>query len=299
MEYHKPVLLEEVLAHLQVKRGNKYIDATLGDGGHTIEILRLGGQVLGIDSNQKSLDRSTQRIKDLSLDQAFIGTLGNFKDIDTLASQNEFSEVDGIIFDLGFSTSELEMDELGLSFQKDEPLDMRLDKSLGVTAADLLNALPEKHLEKLIREYSDEMYAKRIAGSIVKARNLKKIQTTFHLVDVIKSVTPLGYEHKRIHPATRTFQALRIAVNDELTNLKVALPRAAHILKPGELPENQAGRLIVISFHSLEDKLVKSFGQTAQPHIRVLTKKPIVPTDAELAQNVQARSAKMRVFEKV
>lgn len=289
MNCHKPVLLEQVLAHLHVKNGQKYIDATLGDGGHTLEILRRGGLVLGIDYNEKSLATATARVKEEGLERGFIGVRGNFRDIDTYARENDYCGVSGILYDLGFSSSELER-ELGLSFLRDEPLDMRLDKLMGVTAADLVNSLPGGELERLVREYSDERFSRRIAREIVKYRSLRKIQTTKQLTDLIVGVTSPGYEHGRIHPATRTFQALRIAVNDELGNLEKSLPRAARLLLPG-------GKLIVISFHSLEDGMVKKMGR-AQPSLKALTKKPIEPSYEEVAQNVRARSAKMRVYER-
>jgi 16S rRNA (cytosine1402-N4)-methyltransferase len=185
------------------------------------------------------------------------------------------------------------MDEtdLGLSFQKDDILDMRMDESLGVTAADLVNSLSEKELTKMIRDLSGEMFAKKIAKKIVSVRSLKRLERTKELVDLVSSTISPGYEKGRIHPATRTFQALRIAVNDELSNLETSLPRAERLLLPG-------GRMMVISFHSLEDKIVKNFGQGAQPTLKVINKKPIVPTQKEISENIRARSAKMRVFEK-
>jgi 16S rRNA (cytosine1402-N4)-methyltransferase len=191
----------------------------------------------------------------------------------------------------------LDKGDKGLSFLVDQPLDMRLDASMGVSAADLIGFLNEEQLTKLIFEYSDEKMARRFAKAIVENRNLKKIQTTKQLADILASAAPSGYEHGRIHPATRTFQALRIAVNDELANLTSSLPRAARLLLPGS-------RMVVISFHSKEDELVKKFGQGAQPTIKVdrpniksLVKKPILPSDEEVARNVRSRSAKMRVFE--
>jgi 16S rRNA (cytosine1402-N4)-methyltransferase len=292
MVYHKPVLLTEVIAHLQVNTGKKYIDATLGDGGHTLEILKHGGFVLGIEINEDALNRAKERILSEGFDKQFVGVLGNFKNIDSLATAHDFTNVDGILFDLGYSSYELDEAQLGLSFLRDEPLDMRIDKSLGVTAADLVNTLPENALTKLISEYSGERYARRFARAIVSFRSLKKIQTTAELAKVLAEVASPGYENGRIHPATRTFQALRIAVNDEITNLEVTLPRAARVLARG-------GRLIVISFQSLEDAIVKQFGHAAQPSIHVVTKKPIYPSGEELAENSRSRSAVMRVFEKL
>ncbi len=290
-QYHKPVLVKEILKYFEPSKGKKYIDCTLGDGGHTLEILRSGAQVLGLDYSTESLARTNSRIAEEGLTKNFKGVLGNFRDVDKIAKENGFDEVNGILYDLGYSTSQLES-ELGLSFLNDQPLDMRLDNTLGVTAADLVNSLGERELSKLIRELSDERLANKFASAIVKFRSLKKFQTTKELANLLKSVSPPGYENGRIHPATRTFQALRIAVNDELNNLKLSLPRAARLLLPG-------GLIAVISFHSLEDKLVKQFGLGAQPFKLVaLTSKPIEVSESEVLENVHSRSAKLRVYEK-
>ena len=290
-QYHKPVLVKEILKYFEPSKGKKYIDCTLGDGGHTLEILRSGAQVLGLDYSTESLARTNSRIAEEGLTKNFKGVLGNFRDVDKIAKENGFDEVNGILYDLGYSTSQLES-ELGLSFLTEQPLDMRLDNTLGVTAADLVNSLGERELSKLIRELSDERLANKFASAIVKFRSLKKFQTTKELANLLKSVSPPGYENGRIHPATRTFQALRIAVNDELNNLKLSLPRAARLLLPG-------GLIAVISFHSLEDKLVKQFGLGAQPFKLVaLTSKPIEVSESEVLENVHSRSAKLRVYEK-
>lgn len=290
MKYHEPVLKEEVLEYLRIFEGGKYIDCTLGDAGHAVEILRRGGKVLGLDVDESSLKRAEGRIKDLGLEKNFKKVSGNFKDIEKLAEQNGFKEVDGILYDLGYSSSQLDDDDKGLSFLADKPLDMRLDKSLGITAADLLNTLSEQQLANLFYDYSDERYAKRFANCIVSARKVKKLRSTKELSELIVNVAPPDYEHGRIHPATRVFQALRIAVNDEVSNLESSLPRASRLLLPG-------GRMIAISFHSLEDKTVKDFGRRAGPKLKVLTKKPIEPGNNEVTRNYRSRSAKMRVFE--
>jgi len=292
MQYHEPVLLQEVLEGLRVKDGGKYIDCTLGDGGHTLEILRRGGKVLGLDVSEESIRRARERIATAGLLENFTGVQANFKNLENIAKENGFTKVDGILFDLGFSSSQLE--EAGLSFSKDVPLDMRLDKSLGVTAADLVNGMSEKELTRMFREYGGENLAKKFAKVIVKYRGLKKFQTTKDLADLLVDVAPSGYERGRIHPATRVFQALRIVVNDELKSLKVALPQAARLIN--SLP---GGRIAVLSFHSLEDKIVKEFGLDVQPLLKPVTKKPIVPTQEEVAKNPRARSAKLRVFERV
>ncbi|KKS76678.1 MAG: Ribosomal RNA small subunit methyltransferase H, partial [candidate division WWE3 bacterium GW2011_GWA2_42_9] len=225
------------------------------------------------------------------LSEKFTGATGNFKDIEELAKANGFEAVSGILFDLGYSTFELEEGNIGLSFLEDQPLDMRLDSTLGVTAGDLVNALPEERLADIMFNYSDERMSRRFAKAVVEARKLKKIQTTRQLAEIIKSAAPSDYERGRINPATRTFQALRIAVNNELENLENSLPRAARLLLPG-------GRIVVISFHSLEDGIAKQFGLGAQPKLSKVVKKPLMPTEEEINENPRARSAKMRVFEK-
>ena len=290
MKYHDPVLKEEVLRYLAVIEGGKYIDCTLGDAGHTAEILKKGGKVLGLDVDESSLKRASKRIKDLGLEKNFKKANGNFRDVEKLAEQNDFRKVNGILYDLGYSSTQLEDTDKGLSFLEDRPLDMRLDKSLGITAADLLNTLSEQQLAGLFYDYSDERYAKRFANYIVSARKVKNLHSTKELSELLVSAAPPDYEHGRIHPATRVFQALRIAVNDEVNNLESSLPRASRLLLPG-------GRMIVISFHSLEDKTVKNFGRRAGPKIKVLTKKPIEPGSDEVARNYRSRSARMRVFE--
>lgn len=293
MKYHIPVLQSEVFEYLKVGKGKRFIDATLGDGGHTIGMLKKGAYVLGIDYSESSLKRAQDRVNDLGLSKHFTGVIGNFRDIEEIAQKHGFEQVDGILFDLGFSSAQLENIE-GLSFQKETALDMRLDKSLDVTAADLVNSLPQKHLEKLFFEYGEERYAKQFAQGIVLARKLKKFESTSDLVDVIVDSAPPGYDHGRIHPATRVFQALRIVVNLELENLKMSLPRAARLLKlPG-------GRMAIISFHSLEDRLVKNLAIDVRPAISLLAspKGVLTPSRLEIKKNKRARSAKLRVYER-
>ncbi len=331
--YHKPVLTDEVLRYLAVEKGKKYIDATLGDGGHTLEILKLGGSVLGLDADARAIDRATDRIfstlkKDFftgetdahDISVQFTAVRANFKNIGEVAREYGFTQVDGILYDLGFSSFQLDDSGKGLSFQKNEPLDMRLDTELGVTAADLVNTLSEKQLENIFREYGEEHLAKQFAHAIVDARNLKQFVTTKDLADLIVAQAPPGYERGRIHPATRVFQALRIVVNDELENIKKSLPQAAHLLTlPG-------GRIAIISFHSLEDRVAKQFGRGVRPsktsktsntkkdvitgrdtveieaaHVELaaVTEKPVTPSAKEIVHNKRARSAKLRVYERV
>ena len=289
MEYHKPVLLKETIESLKVEKEKLYIDATLGDAGHTLEILKQGGKVLGIEINEEALKRATERISKEGFERNFFGVVGNFKNIEEIAQNNGFGKVSGVIFDLGYSSIELEDMGLGLSFQLDEPLDMRLDKNLGVTAADLVNSLSEKELASLIYRYSDERMSRKIAEAIVEDRKLKKIQTTGDLVEIIKSVSSPGYERGRINPATRTFQALRIVVNDEIENLEKSLPQAARLLLPGSV-------IVLITFHSLEDMVAKDFSRRARPSVSEMYKKPLTPAEEEIRTNVRSRSAKLRVF---
>ena len=247
-----------------------------------------------------SLEAARGKIADLGLSAGFVGVQGNFANIDKLATSEGFACANGIVYDLGFSSRQLEEGGLGLSFHSDEVLDMRMDKSLAVQAADLVNALSKSELEKLFSQYGQERYAKRFANAIVTARNLKKIRTTKDLVNIIVAEAPPGYEKGRIHPATRVFLALRVAVNDELENLSKSLPQAAALLcspvigEPGQfLP---GGRMLVISFNSLEDRLVKEFSRSAR--LKEVVAGVVTPGDAELATNVRARSAKLRVYEK-
>jgi 16S rRNA (cytosine1402-N4)-methyltransferase len=291
MEYHKPVLLEETLELLKAGPGKKYIDATLGDGGHTLGILKAGGKVLGIDVNYGSLDRAKRRITDEGLEENFTLVQGNFKNIDDIAKNNGFGQVDGILFDLGISTTQLRDERLGLSFESGYEPDMRLDEKMGVKAFDLVNGLYENELADIFWEYGQERFAKKFAKAVVKARELEKISSAKQLAEIARKAFP-GYENGRLHPATRIFMALRMVVNDELESLKTALPRAGRLILPG-------GRMVVISFHSLEDKIVKEFAQGAQPMLREITKRPLEPVEHETAQNPSARSAKMRVFEKL
>lgn len=296
MEYHQPVMLAESLKYLQVIAGGLYIDATLGDGGHTLEILKLGGKVLGVDVNQGSLDRARKRIDLENLQINFSWALGNFSDIDRIAEESGFGRVNGILFDLGVSTTQLKDERLGLGFGSEYEPDMRLDSKLGVRAFDLINGLYEKELADMFWDFGEERFAKKFAKEIVKARELERISSARQLADIARKAFP-GYENGRLHPATRIFMALRIAVNNELENLKSALPRAGRLLLPG-------GRMVVISFHSLEDKIVKEFAQGAQLKdgqtvLKEVVKKPLAPSDEEVAQNISARSAKMRVLERV
>jgi len=286
MAVHKPVLLTEALEILKVKPGGRYIDATAGEGGHALAIARKGGSVLGIEQDPEILKEARK-----NLDRGAVLVEGNFREIDRIAEENGFTGADGILMDLGISSWHLESSGKGFSFQQDEPLDMRADPNLGVTAADLLNGLSKNELTKIFQQFGEEERAGQLAGAVVRSRSLRPFRTTRDLVGVVESVK--GKKKEKLHPATKIFQALRIAVNDELANLRSALPRAFGVLGRG-------GTLAVISFHSLEDREVKRFfaGQAKDGSGEIRTGKPITPSPEEVSRNPRSRSAKLRGIEK-
>ncbi|OGC38027.1 16S rRNA (cytosine(1402)-N(4))-methyltransferase [candidate division WWE3 bacterium RBG_19FT_COMBO_53_11] len=289
MAIHKPVLLKEALDFLKVEKGKRFIDATVGEGGHALAIAQRGGIVLGIDQDPRILEQAKR-----SLGNKAVLIQGNFKEIERIARENIFTEVDGILMDLGISSWHLKESGRGFSFQKDEPLDMRADPNLSVTAADLLNGLTKNELKELFQKYGEEERAPQLAAAVVRARSLKPFRTTADLVGVVEKVRRTKDARRdRIHPATKIFQALRIAVNDEVENLRSVLPRAFEVLGAG-------GRLVVVSFHSLEDREVKRFFRQMEEQGRglVLTEKPLTPTAAEVAQNPQSRSARLRAIKR-
>lgn len=294
--YHTSVLLHEAVDALCIESGKKYIDGTLGGGGHTFEILKKGGIVLGIDQDQDALNEVRTQLKvqnaKFKIDHELLLAKGNFKDIDQIAKDTKWSSVSGVLLDIGISSHHVDAGERGFSFIHNAPLDMRMDKSLQVTAADLVNGLSKKELTELFFNLGEERYSRQIAEWIIAHRAIEPIKTTVELADIARKSVP--FQKKGVHPATKIFQALRIAVNDELHVLIEALPKAVDLLAPG-------GRLVVISFHSLEDRIVKrSFLQMAQEGKGVIvTKKPIIPTDEEIEHNPRSRSSKMRVFEKI
>jgi 16S rRNA (cytosine1402-N4)-methyltransferase len=287
-------MVDEVIAALRPKAGGIYVDGTLGGGTHTEEILKASapdGKVLSLDVDPEALKRANARLK--AYGKRWKGVEGNFRNLPDIAEREGFAPCDGILLDLGFSSDELANPEHGLSFQVDGPLDMRLGASSnedGLTAAGIVNRWTMRELEELFREYGEENMAHRIAEAIVLRRKQKKFERTLDLADAIKLAVPKGYERGRIHPATRTFQALRIAVNDEFAALKEAIVGARKILAPG-------GRLVIISFHSLEDRIVKLAFKEADD-LDIVTKRPLVPTDDEITHNQRSRSAKLRVAEK-
>jgi 16S rRNA (cytosine1402-N4)-methyltransferase len=285
--YHKSVLINEILEFLDVQKDSWYLDCTLGDGGYSLEILKKGGNIIGIDADPQALSRSRKRFEDEGIDEGrFILKNGNFSQIDELVGKDQ--EIKGIILDLGVSTLQLKDPKRGFSFLNSGPIDMRMNPELSVRAVDLLNALNKGELMELFRNYGEESQSKQIAQAIVDAR---PIETTVKLAEIVEKA--VGGRYSKIHPATKVFQALRIAVNDELESLKIVLPKALELIMPG-------GRIIVVSFHSLEDAIVKHTFKDWENTNRgeIMTDKPIIPTDREIGENISSRSSKLRVFQK-
>lgn len=285
-QYHQSVLTYEAIDLLDVKPGKLYIDATAGGGGHLEEILKRGGKVLAIDQDKEAIEYlKTKKLENLTLIK------GNFSHIYKIASDNGFSKVSGILFDLGVSSHQLESTNRGFSFQTEGPLDMRMDPNVNITAFDLVNNFDKRRLNEIFQSYGQEKFSLAIADAIIGARQIEPIRSTSQLSRIIEEV----YRRKRIktklHPATQVFQALRIVVNSELLNLKEALPQAIELLETN-------GRLVVISFHSLEDAIVKRFFKQADD-LKVLTKKPVGPSSFEITNNKRSRSAKLRAAEKI
>ncbi len=279
---HKPVLQKEVLEYLDPKPNENFVDCTFGQGGHSALILEHNGpdgRVLGIEADIELYKIAKPSKRLVLVNESYT----NLKEI---VVRENFGPISGILFDLGMSSWHLEQSNRGFTFQKDEPLDMRFNVSDQLTALEIINDWPENDIEEILRDYGEERFSRRIVRVVAKARKIKPIKTTWQLVEIIKQATPGWYHHKRIHPATRTFQALRIAVNDELNNLKKALSIAWEILQP-------KGRLVVISFHSLEDRICKIFFKESGGEI--LTKKPVSPFEQEIKLNPRSRSAKLRV----
>lgn len=287
--FHIPVLQKEVLKYLDPKPNEGFIDATCGFAGHAKEILQRNkpnGRVLGIEVDQVLY----QKLRAAKVER-LVTVQGSYAELKKIVQEEKFQRVAGILFDLGMSSWHLESSGRGFSFQKNEPLIMRYDDKSQeyLTAEEIVNCWPEEEIANILGEYGQEQFAERIAKGIIEARKIKPIKTTFQLVEIIKESTPHWYLHRKIHPATKTFQALRIAVNDELNNVKKGLESASEVLKKG-------GRLVVISFHSLEDGLVKNFFKKAsqEGRLKILTKKPVRPSRTELAMNPRARSARLR-----
>lgn len=306
---HISVLLPECIEALNIRPDGIYVDGTLGMGGHSAAIAErlTTGLLIGIDRDETAIQRAGERLKPFGERVKLVH--GNFRNTAAILDQLGIAGVDGMLFDLGVSSPQLDEADRGFSYMHDAPLDMRMDASDELNAWFIVNCWPEEKLKRILYDYGEERHAPRIASAILRARAEKPIETTLQLVDVIRSAMPASALREKQHPAKRTFQAIRIAVNDELEAVRTLLDTAPDKLNPG-------GRLAVISFHSLEDRIVKlgirsredgctcprdfpvctcGFVQT----LRSVTRKPIVPTDAELRDNPRARSAKLRVAERV
>jgi 16S rRNA (cytosine1402-N4)-methyltransferase len=302
---HVPVLLHEVTAGLQPRQGGYFIDCTVGLGGHSAAILEHispSGKLLGIDADPEAIRISLDKLS--NYDQEIILVNDNFVNLEAISTRYHFHPVDGILFDLGVSSLQLDTAERGFSFQLDAPLNMRFNQAQDLTAADIVNTFSEQELAKLVERYGEEHHSRRIARQIVRNR---PISTTVELARLIEQVS--GGRRAKIHPATRTFMALRIAVNSELQNLELALKQTLNLLRPG-------GRLTVISYHSLEDRIVKQFMREAAssclcppgtvicrcghvPTLKLISRKVIKPTSLETESNPRSRSAKLRIAERL
>lgn len=309
MPEHISVLLNECIENLNIKPDGIYVDGTLGLGGHSEQILKRlkSGRLIGIDRDESAIKRTGERLKSYADKMTLVH--GNFCDVSDILDELGIDSVDGMLFDLGVSSPQLDESERGFSYMNDAPLDMRMDNTGALTAWNVVNEWPETEIIRILRDYGEERYARRIAQRIAEKREDKPIDTTLELVDIIRSAMPAAALREKQHPAKRSFQAIRIAVNDELGAVEEMMRTAPDKLKPG-------GRLCVISFHSLEDRIVKTaiaarengctcpreapictcgFVQT----LRSVHRKPIVPCEDELNNNPRSRSAKLRVAERV
>lgn len=296
-EYHTPVMSDEVVWLIHPRPGGVYIDCTLGSGGHALGLLEFAGagaQVIGIDRDQDAISAAKERLNIFRDTVTFVH--GNFSDLQDIVKNLGILKADGILFDLGVSSHQLNEAERGFSYMEDGPLDMRMGQEAGPSAKDLINTLSAEEIASILKTYGEERWADRIAEFIVKRRDKAPVTTTGELADIVKAAIPAKARRSGPHPARRTFQALRIAVNQELDNLHAGLDQAIRILRSG-------GRLVVISYHSLEDRIVKTTflkmsSPKGQDSLRILTKKPIVPCMEEIIANPRSRSAKLRAAEK-
>ena len=295
---HIPVLLKESIEYLNPKAGDTIVDGTINGGGHSEEILKIigeNGRLVGIDQDDEVLNKLREKWKDR---KNVLLARDNFRNLDQVLETLKIEKANGVLLDIGVSSGQIDESGRGFSFQKDEPLLMTMKANIepdDLTAKEIVNNWDEKELADAIWQYGEERFSRRIAKNIIKRRKLKPIETTFELVDVIRESVPGIYRNnRRINCATRTFQSLRITVNDELGALKEGLEKAMAKLKDG-------GRLTVISFHSLEDRIVKNYFKeiSAMGEGKIITKKPIVPTEEEVKNNPRSRSAKLRAIEKI
>jgi len=303
--YHEPVMLKEAVGSLDCTPGGAYFDGTVGGGGHAYEILvrtAPDGLLIGVDRDRDALSEAARRLEPFG--KRVLLVKENFARIGAILSERGFDKVNGILLDLGVSSHQFDTPERGFGFSLDAPLDMRMDRDDSLTAFDIVNGFPEEKLKKIIRDYGEEMMPGRIVRAISERRKLSPIRTTGELAAIIAGALPGRLKQKRIHPATKTFQALRIAVNNELENLHTAIESGIDMLKEG-------GRISIISFHSLEDRIVKDLfrswekGCVCPPDfpvcrcnrkskLKVVTRRPVMPGEAEIASNPRARSARLR-----
>lgn len=299
--WHTPVLTDEVLRFLNCHSGGIYVDGTLGMGGHARGILEKtspDGILIGIDRDEDSLELARVRLAPFGDRVIFVHE--NFRNLLNVLKKLQISEIDGLLLDLGLSSYQLEKSGRGFSFRHEEPLDMRMDTRAQLSAWEIVNRYSERQLEKIIGDYGEESWARKIAGTITRERAKHTIDTAKELARIISSAIPRKFQSSRIHPATRTFQAIRIVVNQELDSVSEAISDAAGTLKP-------FGRICVISFHSLEDRIVKNkflemekTGPGGEPPmLRRLTRKPVIPSQEESEANPRARSAKLRAAERL
>ena len=310
MEFeHTPVLLKEIIKNLNIKEDGIYVDGTLGGAGHSSEIAKrlTTGKLIGIDQDLNALKKSEQVLAPYSKNVILVHD--NYENIDKVLMDLGIPKVDGILLDIGVSSHQLDEESRGFSYNKDAPLDMRMDRTSGISAWDVVNNYSEKELEQIIFDYGEDRWAKRIAEFIVLERSEKPIDTTFELVTAIKKAIPKAVRMEGHHPAKKTFQAIRIEVNRELEVLKNSIEKMVGLLNPG-------GRLLIITFHSLEDRIVKEHFRELykdcicppelpqcvcekKREIKIITRKPIIPTEKEIAENPRARSSKLRIAEKI
>lgn len=289
---HRPVLTREVIEYLKPKKNENFIDCTIGEGGHSLEILKLNGpkgKVLGIDWDPGQIGKARKNLEEYQ--ERLVLVNDNYAQIKDIIRRERFGPVSGILADLGMSSRHIEKGR-GFSFRKDSPLDMRYNPERALTAETVVNHWGEEEIARILEEYGEEKYARRIAKAITDQRKMKPVKTTQQLVEIVKRAVPGHYLRGRISFATRTFQALRIAVNDELKNLEDLLPQAHQILK-------DRGRVVVISFHSLEDRIVKQYFKKHSQYLNILTPKPARADQEEEKNNIRARSAKLRAAEKI
>ena len=290
---HIPVLAKEVITYLRLKKGMTIIDCTISEGGHAVEILKKignSGNLIGIDKDKEALKEAGSRLASMS--NRFKLFHSNYKDIDLILEETKIRRIDGALFDLGASSFQMDKTERGFSIKLDGPLDMRMDRGDEIKASDIINRYTKSELVDIFKKYGDEHFGYRIAERIVRERKRESIKNTARLADIVTEALPYRYRFRRIHPATKVFMALRIAVNKEIESLQAGLTKIVPFL-------NKDSRICVISFHSIEDRVVKNKfrGFAESGELKIITKKPIRPDSEEIKRNPRSRSAKLRVAE--